>query len=114
MGLSRRKFTREFKVAALRQIEAEASLATVARSCEIHPNLLHRWRQDFQQSPERSFPGLGKKRADENRLAELEREIGQQTLESDCLRQCWQRIEEQRRLQALPGKPLSTNRSGKK
>jgi len=114
MGLSRRKFTREFKVAALRQIEAGASLAAVARSCEINPNLLHRWRRDFQQSPERSFPGLGKKRVDENRLAELERKIGQQTLEIDFLRRCLQRIEEQRMLQALTGKPLSTNRSGKK
>ena len=114
MGLSRRKFTKEFKIAALRQLDAGVSIAAVARSCEINPNLLHRWRKGFQQSPERAFPGLGKKRTDENRVAELERKIGQQGLEIDFLKRCLQRIEEQRMLQALIGKPLSTSRSGKK
>src|SRR4051794_24015769 len=113
-GLSRRKFTKEFKIAALRQLDAGASIAAVARSCEINPSLLDRWRRDFQQSPEQAFPGLGKKRADENRVAELERKIGQQALEIDFLKRCLQRIEEQRMLQALTGKPLSTSRSGKK
>ena len=114
MGLSRRKFTKEFKIAALRRLDAGVSIAAVARSCEINPNLLHRWRRDFQQAPEHAFPGLGKKRADESRVAELERKIGQQALEIDFLKRCLQRIEEQRMLQALTGKPLSTNRSGKK
>jgi len=81
MGLSRRKFTKEFKMAALRQLDAGVSMAAVARSCEVNPNLLHRWRRDFQHAPEHAFPGLGKKRADENQLAELERKIGQQALE---------------------------------
>src|SRR6185437_2074870 len=114
MGLSRRKFTKEFKTAALRQLDGGTSIAAVARSCEINPSLLHRWRRDFQQSPERAFPGLGKKRADENRGAELERKVGQQALEIDFLKRCLQRIEEQRMLQALTGNPLFTSRSGKK
>src|SRR3954469_18166601 len=86
MGLSRRKFTKEFKIAALRQIDGGGSIAAVARSCEIDPSLLHRWRRGFQQGPEHAFPGLGKKRADENRVAELERKIGQQALEIDFLK----------------------------
>jgi len=114
MGLSRRKFTKEFKIAALRQLDSGVSIAAVARSCEINPSLLHRWRRDFQQSAEQAFPGLGKKRVDENRVAELERKIGQQALEIDFLKRCLQRIEEQRMLQALTGKPLSTSRSGKR
>jgi transposase len=114
MGLSRRKFTKEFKIAALRQVDAGVSIAAVARSCEINPNLLHRWRRDFQQSPEQAFPGLGRRKTDENRVSELERKIGQQALEIDFLKRCLQRIEEQRMLQALNGKPLSTGKSGKK
>jgi transposase len=114
MVLSRRKFTRDFKIAALRQLQAGASIAEVARSFEIHPSVLQRWRRDFQESPERAFPGLGKKRAEESRVAELERKVGQQALEIDFLKRCLQRIEEQRMLQALTGKPLSTNRFGRK
>jgi transposase len=113
-GLSRRKFRKEFKIAALGLLAAGVSIAAVARSCEINPSLLHRWRRDCQQSVEQAFPGLGKKGADENRVAELERKIGQQASEIDFLKRCLQRIEEQRMLQALTGKPLSTRRSGKK
>jgi transposase len=114
MGLSRRKFTKEFKVAALRQLDAGVSIAAVARSCEINPSLLHRWQRDFRQIPEQAFPGLGKKRADESRVAELERKIGQQALEIDFLKRCLQRIEEQRMLQALTGSRYLPSRSGKK
>ena len=60
------------------------------------------------------FPVLGEKRADENRVAELERKVGQQALEIDFLKRCLQRIEEQRMLQALTGKPLSTRKWSKK
>jgi hypothetical protein len=35
MGLSRREFTKEFKIAALRQLDAGVSIAAVARWCEI-------------------------------------------------------------------------------
>ena len=114
MGLSRRKFTKEFKVAALRQLDAGVSIAAVARSCEINPSLVHRWRRDFQQAPKHAFPGLGRKRADENQVAELERKIGQQALEIDFLKRCLQRIEEQRMLQASTGSPRSTGKSVKK
>lgn len=110
MGLSRRKFTREFKVAALRRLDAGASIAEVARACEIDPNLLHRWRKEFKQV----FPGLGKRGHDDDRVAELERKIGRQSVEIDFLKRCLQRIEEQRMLQALNGKPHSTGRSGNK
>lgn len=114
MGLSRRKFTKEFKIAALQRLEAGASIAEVGRACEINPSLLHRWRNDFQHSAGHAFPGLGKRRVDDNRAAELERKIGQQALEIDFLKRCLQRIEEQRMLQALNGKPQSTGRSGKR
>jgi transposase len=50
----------------------------------------------------------------EGRIAELERKVGQQTLEIDFLKGCLQRIEEQRMLQALTGSPRSTGRSKKK
>jgi transposase len=111
MGLSRRKFTREFKLAAIERLESGASAATVARTLEVSPGLLQRWRQEFHESPAAAFLGGGKRRRDPDRVAQLERKIGQQTLEIDFLKGCLQRIEEQRQLQAVIGKPLSTARS---
>ena len=114
MGLSRRRFTREFKLAAIQRLEQGISIAEVARALEVNPNLLHRWRSEFRQGPGNAFPGQGQRRWSEGRIAELERKIGQQTLEIDFLKGCLQRIEEQRMLQASSGNPPSTARSAKK
>ena len=111
MGLSRRKFTREMKLAALQRLDAGASAAEVARAFEISPNLLHRWRKEFRQGSGNAFPGLGKRRWDETKVAQLERKVGQQALEIDFLKGCLQRIEEQRILQALTGKPRPASTS---
>jgi transposase len=111
MGLSRRKFTREFKLEAMERLESGASVAAVARALEVNPGLLQRWRQEFRESPGAAFAGAGQRRLDPDRVAQLERKIGQQTLEIDFLKGCLQRIEQPRQLQAVIGKPLSTARS---
>jgi transposase len=114
MGLSRRLFTKEFKLAAVRRLEQGVSIGEAARALEVSPNVLHRWRREFRQGPGTVFPGNGKERWSEGRVAELERKIGQQALEIDFLKGCLQRIEENRMLQALTGNPPSTGRSKKK
>jgi transposase len=114
MSLSRRKFTKEFKRAAVRRLEMGASLAEVARACEVNPNVLHRWRREFRDGVDRAFPGLGKRKVEESRTAELERKIGQQTLEIDFLKSVLQRVEEARMLQALNSTAPSTQKSTKK
>jgi len=114
MGLSHRRFTREFKLAAIQRLEQGISIAEVARALEVNCNVLRRWRKEFRQGPGNAFPGQGQRRWSEGRIAELERKIGQQTLEIDFLKGCLQRIEEQRMLQASNGNPQSTGRSGKK
>src|ERR1700758_2570769 len=114
MGLSRRKFTKEFKVAAVRRLEQGVSVTEVARAMEVNPNVLHRWRHQFREAPGNAFPGNGKQRWSEGRVAELERKIGQQALEIDFLKGCLQRIEQERMLQALTGNPRSCRKSKRK
>jgi transposase len=114
MGLSRRMFTKEFKLAAVQRLEQGVSLGELARALEVNPNVLHRWRREVRQGPGNVFPGPGKQRWSDGRMAELERKIGQQALEIDFLKGCLQRIEEQRMLQAVTGNPRSTRRSKKK
>src|SRR6516225_1122673 len=76
MGLSRRQFTKEFKLAAIRRLEQGVSIAEVARALEVNPNVLHRWRREFRQGPGNAFSGNGKQRWSEGRIAELERKVG--------------------------------------
>jgi transposase len=114
MGLSRRKFTKEMKLAAIQRLEMGSSAAEVARAFEIDPSLLHRWRKEFRNGPGNAFPGIGKRRWDEAKVAQLERKVGQQAVEIDFLKGCLQRIEEERMLQALTGKPPLTGTSATK
>src|SRR6266852_332244 len=114
MGLSRRMYTKEFKLAAVQRLEQGVSLGEVARALEVNPNVLHRWRREIRLGPGNVFPGRGQRRWPEGRIADLERKIGQQALEIDFLNASLQRIEQQRMLQALTGNPRSTGRSKKK
>ena len=114
MGVSRRTFTKEFKLAAVRRLEAGVSMAEVARAVEVSPNVLHRWVREFRQAPGNAFPGRGQRRWSEGKVAELERKVGQQAIEIDFLKGCLQNIEEQRALQATTGSPRSTRKSVKK
>src|SRR3981189_2992385 len=114
MGLSRRQFTKEFKLAAVRRLETGVSMGEAARAVQGNPNVLHRGRGEFRQAPGNAFPGNGKAQWSEGRIAELERKVGQQALEIDFLKGCLQRIEEQRMLQAVTGNPRSTGRAKKK
>ena len=98
---SRRKFTKEFKLTAIRRLQSGQSPAEVARALEVHPTELYRWRRELEDHGERAFSGVGKKRAEESRVAELERKVGQQALEIDFLKRALQHVEEQRLLRAL-------------
>lgn len=89
-------------------------MAEVSRACEVNANVLHRWRREFRDGVDRAFPGLGKKKVEESQVAELERKIGQQTVEIDFLKRVLQRVEEAWMLQALQGTAPSISRSKKK
>lgn len=116
MGLTQRKFTREFKVGVLRQVAAGKSFAQLARELEVHENVLRRWEREYREQPSRAFMGPGRWRIGVglDREAELERKIGQLTLENDFLKKALQRLEEQRLLGKGGGGKRSTRRSPKK
>jgi transposase len=111
---SRRKFTKEFKLDAVQRLRAGEPAGLVARSLEVSRQELHRWGRDVDKFGERAFPGVGQKRAEETRIAELERKIGQQVLEIDFLKRALQHVEQQRQLRAASGGAPFTNKSSAK
>ena len=72
LNLSRRKFTKEFKLAAVQRLEQGISITEAVRALEVNANVLHRWRREFRKGPGNVFPGNGKPRWSEGRIAELE------------------------------------------
>ncbi len=76
--VSRRKFLKEVKLTAVRRVQAGEAVARLARELEINPRELYRWCREREQFGERAFAGRGHKLTEAERVAELERKIGQQ------------------------------------
>lgn len=110
----RRKFSKEFKLEAVRRIQAGQSVAELSRALEVKPTELYRWCREREQFGERAFAGKGRPLSEADQMAELERKIGQQSLEIDFLKRALQHVEEQRQLQAMSDGARSTNRLTKK
>ena len=90
MDLARRIYNREWKVAAMREIDSGRTTGELARQLELRPKLLERWRGEWRARGELAFPGSGRRGPSQGftqlqRTAELERKIGQLTMENDFL-----------------------------
>jgi transposase len=86
MSGRRRRFTREFKIGLLQEIESGKSLAEVCRENDLHPSLVSKWKKEYEAYPEKAFSGNGKLFKDEAHIAELERKVGQLYMEKEFLK----------------------------
>jgi transposase len=96
MGKSRRIFDAEFKRAAVNELKSGKPIGLVARQLEVHSNTLNRWRRELEDHPTKAFPGRGKRMLEESRESELERKVGQMTMEIDFLKKLVRSLEELR------------------
>lgn len=113
MSETRRKFTREFKVAAIKRLQTGIPVGRVARELEVNPTQLQVWKRDFEKRPSSAFSGEGRRRLEETEVAELERKVGRQSMEIDFLKSCLRQIEEVRKSQVETANPPSAGKSGK-
>jgi transposase len=71
----RRKYTREFKLEAVRLYESGGkSMRAIEQELGITPFLLAKWVQQVRQKETQAFPGKGKLSEGEAELARLRRE----------------------------------------
>ena len=96
MDLSRAAYSRDLKIAAMRALDAGSGTGEIARRYQLSPKLLERWRGEWRAKGKSAFPGIGRRGADlpalddARRIAELERKIGQLTMENDFLKKALQ------------------------
>ena len=56
--MQRRKFSREFKIEAVKLVrERGVSVAQAGRDLGVHENVLRKWVKEFGSDPAQSFPG---------------------------------------------------------
>lgn len=82
----RRRYTREFKVEAVRLVETGIPKARVARELGISNTVLKLWCQQVEEDKGEAFPGQGKMKPAEAELARLKRELTKVTAERDILK----------------------------
>lgn len=86
MATPRRRYTREFKLDALRLVDEGRPVAEVARNLGIHVNTLHGWRQQFASDPKAAFPGNGKSLGKDEEIRQLKKELKRTKQERDILK----------------------------
>jgi len=98
VGVKRRRFTREFKLQVVREVESGKSVAHVAREYQLHPTMINRWRREHMRYAEHAFSGNGSSVKSETRVAELERMVGQLTMENALLKKALLQLESRLRV----------------
>lgn len=87
--MERRKFTREFKLEAVRLIKDRGvSYAQASEDLNVHTSQLRDWVKKFSDDPQHAFPGHGQMKPEQLEIARLKREVAKLKAERDILKNC--------------------------
>ena len=85
--MERRKFTREFKLEAVRLIrDRSVSFAQASQDLGVHESQLRSWAKKFAEDPLHAFPGNGQMKPEQLEIARLKREVAKLKAERDILK----------------------------
>ncbi len=85
--MGRRKFSREFKLEAVRLVrERGVSMAQAARDLDLHVNVLRKWVKDHAADPVSAFPGHGVMKPEQQEIERHRRELARMKAERDILK----------------------------
>src|ERR1700693_6425226 len=116
MLVPRLEYSRELKMAAMREIDSGKGMAEVARMYQLSPKRLETWKSEWRAKGDLAFPGKGaqpQSKLNADRICELERKIGQQTMEIDFLKKTLRRFREHPLPVGGNGKAASLSKSSK-
>lgn len=83
----RGRYTKEFKIAAVRQIEETGrNVRDIAFDLGIHHNTLYRWWLELREDGAAAFPGNGQPKDSEDEVRRLKRELARVREERDILK----------------------------
>jgi len=135
------RFSREFKLEALRRMEAGENVSVLARELGVSRKSIYQWRNRYRLGGSKALRSRGRMTKAEvsahvenpaaekqpakaarqtsleeqaraqRRIAALERKIGQQQVELDLFQQALRQVREQRLRSGVPGGTASTKSS---
>ena len=118
MDLARTTYSRDLKIAAMRALDTGSTAGEIALKYQQSPKLLERWRGEWRARGESAFPGIGRRvdppaLDDARRIAELERKIGQLTMENDFLKKALQHFRDHHPPAVVSGADACLKKSSK-
>lgn len=81
---TRRQFSREFKVEAVKLVRVGVSQA--ARDLDVGETVLRRWMRELAQDPQQAFPGKGVMKPEQAEIERLRKEVAKLKMERDILK----------------------------
>jgi transposase len=84
--MERRKFSREFKLEAVKVRERGVTVAQAARDLDLHVNMLRKWVREQSVDPQQAFPGHGQMKPEQLEIEKLRREVAKLKAERDILK----------------------------
>ena len=85
--MERRRFTREFKLEAVRLIkERGVSFAQASHDLSVHQSQLRSWVKALAADSQHAFPGQGQMKPEQLEIAQLKREVIKLKAERDILK----------------------------
>ena len=85
--MERRKFTREFKLEAVRLIKQRGvGYAQASQDLGVHQSQLRSWVKALADDPAQAFPGQGQMKPEQAEIARLKREVTKLKAERDILK----------------------------
>ena len=84
MAMRRRKFSREFKLEAVRLVKDRGvAVAQAARDLDLHENVLRKWVRELNADPQHAFPGHGQMKPEQLEIDRLRKEVAKLKAERD-------------------------------
>lgn len=88
MKETRKSYSKEFKQKAVELSNVRGNVQEIARELDVKPELIYRWRKEFNSSPSLAFGGKGIKQLTEEQkeLAHLRKALKDAKLENEILK----------------------------
>ena len=85
--MQRRKFSREYKLEAVRLVrERGVGVAQASRDLDVHENVLRKWVREYGSDPGQAFPGQGQMKPEQLEIERLRKEVAKLKAERDILK----------------------------
>lgn len=82
--MQRRKFSREFKLEAVRMVrERGVTIAQASRDLDVHANMLRKWVRELAADPDHAIPRHGQMKPEQIEIDRLRRELAKLKAERD-------------------------------